>query len=121
MMSLLMSVTALMSVLMTCKSMCQVSINNELYHRHCNMYTHMRVLLSCLYSYTQTVPSRFRKEVLAVATDAAHPDAVALEGVQRVLFNIGAANRLSKDEIQSIFQEVGNGHNIPAQSFMRML
>jgi cell division GTPase FtsZ len=72
-------------------------------------------------SYTQTVPSRFRKEILRAATDPEHADAIAMEGMQRVLINIGAENRLSPEEIKSIFSEVGNGHDISAQSFLKML
>ena len=50
-----------------------------------------------------------------------HDDFVGVDGVERVLLNIGADNRLSKNDLQLIFNEVGEGGEIKANRFMQMI
>jgi hypothetical protein len=74
-----------------------------------------------LFSYTQELPTRFKKEIVLAAAQE-HSDKIVLEGMQRVLHNIGADNRLSSNDLKAIFQEVGNeSGEIPAQSLIRFL
>jgi hypothetical protein len=48
---------------------------------------------------------------------------VAMDGLRRVLFNIGAHDRLAMAELQAIFREVGDeaSQTIPAQRFYQIL
>jgi Ca2+-binding EF-hand superfamily protein len=50
---------------------------------------------------------RFRKEIMRAASRDQR-DRICLDGMIRVLTNIGAQNRLSADEMKVIFQELGN-------------
>lgn len=61
------------------------------------------------YSYRQCLPSRFRKEVMKAAmTDPSKADRIDMNGLRRVFANIGAIEQISEDEIQLIFEELGN-------------
>jgi hypothetical protein len=46
-----------------------------------------------------------------------------MDGLRRVLFNIGAHDRLEMAELQAIFREVGDegSQTIPAQRFYQIL
>lgn len=50
-----------------------------------------------------------------------HDDFVAKEGLERVLSNIGAEQRMTKEDLQLIFAEIGEGGEIPAKRFMQMI
>lgn len=63
---------------------------------------------------------RFRKDIVAAAKQKTS-DRVALDGMQRVLANIGAENRLSQSEIKIIFEELGNGHEIPVDRVSQLI
>lgn len=46
---------------------------------------------------------------------------VRIEGMEHLLKNIGAGDRVSKGDLQTIFQEVGNeSGEIPADRFVKM-
>jgi hypothetical protein len=59
-------------------------------------------------SYTQELPTRFKKDVFRAAVQEPESDHIALSGLTRVLANIGASDRLSYSEMEIIFQELGN-------------
>jgi Ca2+-binding EF-hand superfamily protein len=44
----------------------------------------------------------------AAVTDAAKTDRIAIDGLRRVFANIGAHDRITDDEVQLIFKELGN-------------
>jgi Ca2+-binding EF-hand superfamily protein len=72
-------------------------------------------------SYTQELPSRFKKDIVRAASQD-RESIIALQDVQRVLQNIGADNRLTSEEIRSIFQEIGNkSGEMTVQHFMQIL
>jgi hypothetical protein len=77
------------------------------------------------YSYTQEIPSRFKKDILSAAKKAAkkdETDRVALEGMQRVLANINMQDKISAQEMDMIFHEMGGEcRMIPTDSLMRIL
>lgn len=75
-----------------------------------------------LENYTQELPGRFKKEVIKAATQSQEcPDRVALDSFSRVLMNIGAENRLTRHEIKAIFEELGDGKEIPADNLTKLL
>jgi hypothetical protein len=75
-----------------------------------------------LENYTQELPGRFKKEVIKAATQSQEcPDRVALDSFSRVLMNIGAEDRLTRREIKSIFEELGDGKEIPADNLTKLL
>ena len=87
---------------------------------------HRLICLSLAFSYTQEVPSRFKKEICAAAAAAADRKMICLEGLKRVLRNIGYDNdhRLSAQELESIFHEVGgktNNYLIPVERLVKLL
>lgn len=56
------------------------------------------------------------------AATVENTDHVALGGMERVLANIGAGNKISSSEINTIFQELGNGSGeIPATRFSSLI
>eukprot|EP00980_Cylindrotheca_fusiformis_P006185 scaffold1323_cov113-Cylindrotheca_fusiformis.AAC.12 len=64
------------------------------------------VSFSAKFSYSQTVPSRFVKEVVKYADE--NKDGVIQQSeFQHFLDNIGAGDKLSKDEIQDVMNYVG--------------
>lgn len=51
-----------------------------------------------------------------------HTECIVREGMQRVLANIGASDRVSPKEIQSIFDELGNEWGeIGSQTLMKII
>lgn len=75
-------------------------------------------------SYTQEIPTRFKKDVVRAATKDTHEvsDFVAIEGLQRVLFNIGAGQRVSQEDVQAIFNELGDDTGrIQAKTMIQIL
>lgn len=79
-------------------------------------------LLNC--SYTQELPTRFKKEVMSAASFANpnHGDCIVVAGIQQVLANIGAQGRVSNSEIETIFHELGNANGeIGTQKLMQLL
>ncbi|GAX15082.1 hypothetical protein FisN_12Lh220 [Fistulifera solaris] len=61
-----------------------------------------------LQNYAQELPGRFKKDIVRAAT-VENTDRIAVGGMERVLSNIGATNKISSTEINTIFQELGNG------------
>ena len=71
------------------------------------------------YSYTQELPTRFKKEIVSCAAEG---DRVEAAGLQRVLRNIGASQKLTAQDLQAIFAEMGNEHGeITAQRLVQLL
>lgn len=62
---------------------------------------------------------RFKKDIAKAAV--VHGDLVGVDGVERVLYNIGAAQRLSKQELEVIFSEMGDGGEMSATRFLQMI
>ena len=65
-----------------------------------------------LYSYSQCTPRRFKKEVVAAAKDS--ENRIVLASLQKVLHNIGAGQKMTEEELQLIFAEVGDDSGITA-------
>lgn len=82
-------------------------------------HTHTWYSCSNSNSYTRELPSRFKKEVVRAA---ATNDRIVLDGMTRVLANIGAENGLSAKEMKVIFDELGNSAGeIPAHRLVQIL
>jgi len=81
------------------------------FHRYC-------------YSYTQEIPTRFKKEIVqAACVDTMGSGAVGVNSFERVLSNIGVPQSyISHEEIEAIFKEMGNEQGqIPAQKMYQLL
>ena len=73
-----------------------------------------------LHSYTQEIPTRFKKDIVQAASQNAPQ--VNATGLQHVLHNIGAPNVLSATELQAMFREMGNEKGeISAQHLVQLL
>jgi hypothetical protein len=83
------------------------------------------------YSYQQELPTRFKKDIIQEACRTSgnqlssvnnNNDRIAQEGIQQVLVNIGASERVSSHDIQLIFEELGdNKGEIYSQKLMQLL
>mmetsp|Transcript_3654 Transcript_3654/g.8286 ORF Transcript_3654/g.8286 Transcript_3654/m.8286 type:complete len:128 (+) Transcript_3654:120-503(+) len=73
-------------------------------------------------NYTHELPSRCKKELLAVA-DTNHDGNIPLEGIEMLLKNIGASDRISRNEIETILCEEGQCDNktIDSSRFMQLI
>ena len=83
-----------------------------------------------LQNYDREVPSRFKKDILKAAmihdsklgsTNGAAESVVAMDSLKRVLGNIHMEHCLSQQEMQALFEELGNGKEIPAQSIIKLI
>ena len=74
---------------------------------------------SLINSYTQELPTRFKKDIAKAAVE--HDDKVALGGLERVLSNIGLNERMTKKDLELIFQEVGSNGEMPANRFISII
>jgi len=76
-------------------------------------------------SYAQELPTRFRKEIVRAAKTGSTPASAATvgyDGFQRVLMNIGAdEQQLSPRDVKLIFEELGDGREIPVSSIERII
>jgi hypothetical protein len=85
-----------------------------------------RAVLTLLYitsfyeSYTQELPTRFKKDIVRAAK-VDETEFVAFEGLERVISNIGASSSVSRDDVETIFLELGENGYIPAESMMKIL
>jgi hypothetical protein len=82
-----------------------------------------RALCSKIFSYTQTIPSRFKKDIVRAANQDNKTDTrVGLEGIQQVMANINMEHRISRSEMETIFCEIGGEMGaIPAERFMNLI
>jgi Ca2+-binding EF-hand superfamily protein len=67
-----------------------------------------------LRNYSQTVPSRFIKD-MRKATDINGDNEITMSEMKHMLKNIGADDKMSEDELKSLFDEVGadlNGERV---------
>jgi hypothetical protein len=71
------------------------------------------------FSYSQEIPSRFKKDIVHAAKDK--NGAIEMEALKRVLVNIGASNSLSPVELCTIFDEVGEAGYIQADRMVQIL
>ncbi|EED88626.1 predicted protein [Thalassiosira pseudonana CCMP1335] len=62
-------------------------------------------------NYSQCIPSRFLKEVL-MALDTDHDHVVTMEEYQTLLKNIGAQDKMTKEDLNEIFEELGVDDNL---------
>ena len=71
-------------------------------------------------SYTQELPSRFKKDVIRAVKQ--NDDTIQVESLERVLQNIGASDKISRSELSVIFFEQGNGSgHLSAQELSHIL
>jgi hypothetical protein len=56
---------------------------------------------------------------VAAATNS--ENVIVLSTMEKVLHNIGAAQKITSDELKIIFQEVGNKGAIPTQKMVQLL
>ena len=64
---------------------------------------------STTHSYVHELPSRCKKDMLAVA-DKNKDGRIPVEGIETLLRNIGASDRMSRAEIETILCEEGESH-----------
>jgi hypothetical protein len=71
------------------------------------------------------MPSRFKKDLARAASTSANQYVVHIDGLEKVLKNIGAENKVSSHDVRTIFAEVGDqatgGTTMPRDTLIRML
>ena len=71
-------------------------------------------------SYTQELPSRFKKDVIRAVKQ--NENMIQVESLERVLQNIGASDKISRSELSVILSEQGNGSgHLSAQELSHIL
>jgi hypothetical protein len=73
-----------------------------------------------LFSYTMTLPSRFRKDLLRAAKQDKNGK-IALNDMQKVIANISMEHRITEQEMETIFQEMGESGKIEADRLMKII
>jgi hypothetical protein len=76
--------------------------------------------VSSTYSYSQEIPSRFKKEIVSAAKER-NEEIVLMEGLQRVLHNIGASHKISHSEMEVIFNELGVSGYITSERMVNLI
>ena len=77
-------------------------------------------LLFFLHSYSQCIPSRFKKDIVRAAKDA-ESEHVAIEGLEKVISNIGASQKVSRNDMEVIFSEIGESGRISTEKMFKLL
>lgn len=65
------------------------------------------------------MPRRFKRDVVAAAKDS--ENRIVMEGMQRVLQNIGAGQKLSENELKTLFTELGENGVISVSRMSTLL
>jgi hypothetical protein len=74
------------------------------------------------HSYAQELHSRFTKDIIKAAQQKDNTNTVAMSGLQRVLTNINMLDRISEQEMKTIFHEMGcSSGMISADKMMKLL
>mmetsp|Transcript_18242 Transcript_18242/g.42014 ORF Transcript_18242/g.42014 Transcript_18242/m.42014 type:complete len:124 (+) Transcript_18242:206-577(+) len=75
--------------------------------------------------YAQCLPSRFKKDVVRAAAKDSSSEVVAVGGLERVISNIGASDKVSRRDIEVIFSEIGgvgdDPERISTESMFKLL
>mmetsp|Transcript_26144 Transcript_26144/g.57584 ORF Transcript_26144/g.57584 Transcript_26144/m.57584 type:complete len:121 (+) Transcript_26144:118-480(+) len=71
-------------------------------------------------NYAQCIPTRFKKDIVLAAKEA-ETEHVALEGLEKVILNIGASHKVSRHDIEMIFSEIGVSGRISTDTMLKML
>lgn len=73
-------------------------------------------------NYAQTIDSRFKKYIVHAATlDNSKSDRIPMDGLMRVIHNIGADSKMSNEEVRILFEELGDGSEIPIEGIEKIL
>jgi hypothetical protein len=73
-----------------------------------------------LRSYAQCIPSRFKKDIVLAAKDA-ETEHVGIEGLEKVIVNIGASHKVSRNDMEIIFSEIGESGRISTDKMFKLL
>jgi hypothetical protein len=73
-----------------------------------------------LHSYAQCIPSRFKKDIVLAAKDA-ETEHVGIEGLEKVIVNIGASHKVSRHDMEIIFSEIGESGRISTDKMLKLL
>jgi hypothetical protein len=72
-------------------------------------------------SYSQCIPSRFKKDIVCAAKEK-ETEHIVIEGLQKVVANIGGAQHVSRHDLEMIFSEVGaSDGRISCEQMMKLL
>ena len=82
--------------------------------------SHITTLLIGTFSYRQCLPSRFKKDLVKAAKKDENGQ-IALVDLQQVIENISMQHKVSEQEMETIFQEMGESGKISADKFMTII
>ena len=79
-------------------------------------------VFTCLFlrSYAQCIPSRFKKDIVRAAKDK-ETEQVGIEGLEKVIVNIGASHKVSRHDMEVIFSEIGESGRISTEKMFKLL
>jgi hypothetical protein len=68
------------------------------------------------------MPSRFKKDIVRAASTNSFTSNIHVDGMHRVLVNIGAEDRVSVNDIRALFTEIGDASgSIPRDKLEKLL
>ena len=73
------------------------------------------------FSYRQCLPSRLKKDLIKAAKKDETSDHISLVDLQQVIENIRMQHKISPQEVQTIFQEMGDSGKISADKFLKII
>lgn len=77
-------------------------------------------LILHLFSYRMCLPSRFKKDIVRAANQD-NNGKIAVNGMQQVIQNISMQHRISEQEMETIFNEMGESGKITADRLMMII
>mmetsp|Transcript_8385 Transcript_8385/g.17400 ORF Transcript_8385/g.17400 Transcript_8385/m.17400 type:complete len:119 (-) Transcript_8385:186-542(-) len=70
--------------------------------------------------YSQCIPTRFKKDIVRAAKDE-KSEHVAIEGLEKVMANIGASQKVSRNDMEIIFSEIGESGRISTEKMFKLI
>lgn len=77
-------------------------------------------------NFSEELPSRCKKEIIYAADAESHRSGkITTTGLEKILENIGASQKISREEIEIIIDELGDSsiseHGIPIEKMLQIL
>jgi len=76
-------------------------------------------------NYVHELPSRCKKDVLKAAANGRSDSVITMDGIETLLINIGAENKVSRKDVEIIMSEIGESESssgaIHIDQMMRVL
>ncbi len=76
--------------------------------------------ISVIHSYAQCIPTRFKKDIVRAAKED-ESEHIAIDGLEKVIANIGASQKVSRSDMEIIFSEIGDSGRISTEKLIKLI